>query len=142
MSSPSIVRAGRKSTRAAERPVIDKLNVLQVADRITEAWRPKLLAELNGQAVKLARLEGAFVWHKHDAEDELFYVVEGALRIEFRDRSVPLTAGDMLVVPRGVEHRPVAEAGAVVLLFEPLGTRNTGDTEDGVFTAPTDVPLE
>ena len=80
----------------------------------SECWSPKIVASLNGQEVKLARLSGAFVWHKHDGADELFYVLEGRLRMEFRDgpageRSVVMGAGDMLVVPRGVEHRPVAE---------------------------------
>ncbi len=106
----------------------------------SECWSPKIVASLNGQEVKLARLSGAFVWHKHDEADELFYVLEGRLRMEFRDgpageRSVVMGAGDMLVVPRGVEHRPVAEVEpCAVMLFEPAGVVNTGDAERGELT--------
>ncbi|MWG34247.1 cupin domain-containing protein [Halomarina oriensis] len=90
-------------------------------------WSPRLLAELNGQHVKLARMEGAFDWHAHPEADELFLVVEGEIRVEFRDGAVELTEDDLHVVPAGVEHRPVADETAFVLLFEPAGTRNTGD---------------
>ena len=120
---------------------MDPVSLADAFARIPEPWQPRLLASLNGQAVKAARLRGAFVWHHHQAEDELFFVVDGTLRMEFRDRAVTLQAGELLVVPRGVEHRPVAEPEALVLLFEPLGTRNTGTVEDPAFTAPTDVPL-
>jgi len=85
-----------------------------------------VVGELNGQQVKLVRLQGAFVWHHHEQEDELFLVVRGSFRMEFRDRSVELLAGEFLIVPRGVEHRPVAEHEAEVLLFEPAATLNTG----------------
>lgn len=98
--------------------------------RIPEPWRPRLAGELNGQHVRLVRLVGEFVWHRHEHEDELFLVHTGRMRIEFRDRSVPLTPGQFLIVPRGVEHRPVAEPEAEVLLFEPAGTLNTGDQRD------------
>ncbi|MEM9167092.1 MAG: cupin domain-containing protein [Planctomycetota bacterium] len=99
---------------------------------IAEPWSPKIIASLNGQDVKLARLDGAFVWHKHDDADELFYVLEGSFRMEFRDgspekRSVDLNVGDMIFVPRGVEHRPVADTPCSVMLFEPAGVINTGD---------------
>lgn len=103
---------------------------------IAEPWRPRVVARLNGQEVKLARLEGPFVWHRHDDADEMFLVWRGALVMEFRDRAVPLAAGEMLVVPRGVEHRPVAGDGAEVLLFEPAGVRNTGDVVHPTLTAP------
>ena len=102
---------------------------------LLRTWRPRLVATLNGQEVKLAKLEGAFVWHKHDEEDELFLCVEGRLRIEMRERSVELEPGELFVVPKGVEHRPVAEPTASVLLFEPAGVRNTGDVEHSEFTA-------
>ncbi|MFB6127395.1 MAG: cupin domain-containing protein [Halolamina sp.] len=99
-------------------------------DRIDEPWTPRVAAELNGQAVKVAELDGEFVWHSHDDADELFLVRDGRLRIEFRDRDpARLDAGELLVVPAGVEHRPVAETGAEVLLFEPTGTVNTGDVD-------------
>ena len=99
---------------------------------IAEPWSPGIVASLNGQEVKLARLEGAFVWHTHDDADELFYVLEGSFRMEFRDRpdsirSVELGVGDLIVVPRGVEHRPVADEPCSVMLFEPAGVVNTGD---------------
>jgi len=95
-----------------------------------ERWTPKIVAELNGQQVKLAKLEGEFVWHRHEAEDELFLVLSGRLRIELRDGAVELGPGELAVVPRGVEHRPVAEGEVHLLLFEPAGTRNTGDRID------------
>jgi mannose-6-phosphate isomerase-like protein (cupin superfamily) len=85
------------------------------------------VAELNGQHVKLVKFQGPFDWHRHEAEDELFLVVKGRFRLEFRDRAVDLAAGELIVVPRGVEHRPVAEAEVEVLLFEPAGTLNTGN---------------
>ncbi len=114
---------------------------------ISEFWRPKLVGALNGQAVKLARLKGEFIWHAHPDEDELFLVLEGRLRLDFRrsggeESSRSLEPGEMLIVPRGLEHRPVATEEVLLLLFEPLGTRNTGDQDDPRFTAPTDVPLE
>lgn len=117
------------------------LSLRDALDQISEHWRPRLVGALNGQAVKLAKFQGAFVWHKHDHEDELFLVLRGAFCMEFRDRSLELSAGDLLIVPRGVEHRPVAEHEVEVLLFEPLGTLNTGNVIDGTFTAPTDAPL-
>ena len=95
-----------------------------------EHWSPRIVAELNGQQVKLVKLRGEFVWHHHDAEDELFLVHRGRLLMEFRDRVVELNAGEMIVVPRGVEHRPVAPEEVEVLLFEPAGTLNTGNVLD------------
>ena len=106
---------------------MEKLNLYQKLDLIDEFWSPKIVGELNGQHVKLARLKGEFVWHHHDKEDELFLVLRGKLLIEFRDGDVLLEEGDCLVIPRGVEHRPVAEEEAAVLLFEPAGTLNTGN---------------
>lgn len=92
-----------------------------------EQWSPRIVAELNGQHVKLVKLLGEFVWHHHDLEDELFLVHRGRLRMEFRDRVVELGPGEMIVVPSGVEHRPVAEEEVEVVLFEPAGTLNTGN---------------
>lgn len=95
-----------------------------------EHWSPRLAGELNGQAVKLAKAQGEFVWHHHADADELFLVISGELRIEFRDEpDVVLEEGELVIVPRGVEHRPVAEEEAEVLLFEPSETRNTGNVE-------------
>jgi mannose-6-phosphate isomerase-like protein (cupin superfamily) len=110
---------------------VEKVDLAHKLSLFTERWTPKVVAELNGQHVKLAKLEGAFTWHSHASEDELFLVLSGRLRMELRDRDpVELTAGQLLVVPRGVEHRPVADGEVHVLLFEPAGTLNTGDADD------------
>jgi mannose-6-phosphate isomerase-like protein (cupin superfamily) len=95
-----------------------------------EHWSPKVVGELNGQHVKLVKFQGEFVWHKHDHEDELLLVVKGRFRMDFRDRQVGLEEGEFLIVPRGVEHRPVADQEVHVLLFEPASTVNTGDVRD------------
>ncbi len=104
-----------------------KVNLAEKFARFTDHWSPKIVGELNGQQVKLAKFQGEFVWHHHDHEDELFLVMRGAFRMEFRDRTVELQAGEFLIVPRGVEHRPVAEHEVEVLLFEPASTINTGN---------------
>ncbi len=106
-----------------------KINIPEKLSLFHDHWNPRIIGELNGQHVKLAKFQGEFVWHKHDEEDELFYVLEGEFTMEFRDRSVLLTKGDVLIVPRGVEHRPVAEREVSVMLFEPATTLNTGDAE-------------
>ncbi|MCB9701017.1 MAG: cupin domain-containing protein [Myxococcales bacterium] len=90
-------------------------------------WQPRIVGELNGQHVKVAKLRGEFVWHRHVDADELFLVLRGVLRIELRERALTLRAGEMVIIPRGVEHRPVADEEVHVLLFEPAGTLNTGD---------------
>jgi mannose-6-phosphate isomerase-like protein (cupin superfamily) len=120
---------------------MDKVNLVEKLAKIHEHWRPKVVGELNGQEVKLVKLQGEFVWHHHEQEDELFLVVKGRIRIEFRDRVVILEQGEFLVVPRGVEHRPVADAEAEVLLFEPAATRNTGNMTDVKYTAPNGVKI-
>jgi mannose-6-phosphate isomerase-like protein (cupin superfamily) len=107
--------------------------------RITEHWRPKVIAELNGQEVKLVKFQGEFPWHHHVSEDEMFLVWRGQMRVEFRDHIVVLNAGEFCVVPRGVEHRTSADAEASVLVFEPAETRNTGNILDDRFTAPNGV---
>src|SRR6478735_9941119 len=98
---------------------MDKINIAEKLSLFNTHWDPKIVGELNGQEVKLVKFRGEFVWHKHDAEDELFLVVAGRFRMEFRDHRVELAAGELLVVPRGVEHRPVADDEVQVLLFEP-----------------------
>ena len=115
----------------------DKINLSDKFALFDELWSPKIVGELNGQHVKLAKLGGEFVWHHHDEEDELFLVVEGKLTIEFRDGRVTLGEGEMLVVPRGLEHCPVAAEEVHVLLFEPASTVNTGDS-GGDLTAETE----
>jgi mannose-6-phosphate isomerase-like protein (cupin superfamily) len=108
---------------------------------IQEHWRPKVVAELNGQELKLVKFSGVFPWHHHEREDELFLVWRGEMAIEFRDRRVVLGPGELCVVPRGVEHRTMAESEAEVLLFEPAATRNTGNIIDDTFTAPNGVKV-
>jgi mannose-6-phosphate isomerase-like protein (cupin superfamily) len=105
----------------------EKVKVAESLRQIKEYWRPYVAAELNEQHVKLVKLKGEFVWHHHEREDELFLVLKGRFRMEFRERHVWIEEGEFIVVPRGVEHRPVAEEEAHVLLFEPASTLNTGN---------------
>ena len=107
---------------------IKTINVLEKLSLFSEHWSPKIVGELNGQQVKLAKLKGEFVWHKHDNEDELFFVINGILTIEFRDKTVDIYPGEFIIVPRGVEHKPVAKEEVSVMLFEPASTLNTGDS--------------
>ncbi|MGL4598271.1 MAG: cupin domain-containing protein [Bacteroidia bacterium] len=102
---------------------------INLADKFTrfhDHWNPRIVGELNGQYVKLVKFQGEFVWHKHDHEDELFFVVEGAFTMEFRDKQVEVKQNEFLIVPRGVEHRPVAPKQVSIMLFEPKETSNTG----------------
>lgn len=107
-----------------------KINLAEKLALIQDHWNPRVVAELNGQQVKLVKLQGSFVWHHHDKEDELFLVVNGRLRMDFRDREVWLGPGEMIVVPHGVEHRPQADEEVEVLLFEPASTLNTGNVRN------------
>ncbi len=108
----------------------DKVNLAEKFSLFDERWNPKIVGELNGQHVKLVKILGEFVWHHHEEEDELFLVVKGRFRMEFRDLHVWIEEGEFIVVPRGVEHRPVADEEAHVLLFEPASTLNTGNVRD------------
>ena len=105
------------------------INLMAQFDRVTEYWSPKVIGRVNDQYLKVARLKGEFVWHAHADEDELFHVVRGSLRMEFEGSAVEMTAGDILTVPRGVRHRPVAAEECWVLLIETVTTRHTGDVE-------------
>lgn len=107
---------------------MEKVNIAEKLSHFSDHWNPRVVGELNGQQVKLVKLKGEFVWHHHDDEDELFYVVDGTFQMEFRDRTVELSAGEFLIVPRGVEHRPVAREEVSIMLFEPTTTLNTGNT--------------
>lgn len=109
---------------------IRKVNLAEKFSRLRELWSPRLVGRVNETDVKLARLKGEFVWHQHADEDELFLVIEGRLRIEFRDGAVWLEPGELVVVPRGVEHRPVAPEEVLVMLVEPRGTVNTGNVRN------------
>jgi mannose-6-phosphate isomerase-like protein (cupin superfamily) len=113
-----------------------KLNLKEKFSLISEHWRPKVVAELNGQEMKLVKFKGEFVWHHHESEDELFLVWRGTFRVEFRDHTVELKQGEFLVVPHGVEHRTVADEEVEVIIFEPAATLNTGNIIDATLTAP------
>ena len=117
---------------------MEKVNLREKFSLFSEHWKPKLVGDLNGQQVKLVKFAGPFVWHRHEAEDELFLVVKGRFRMEFRDRSEWLEKGEFLIVPRGVEHRPVAEEEVQVLLFEPASTLNTGNAQSELTAAVLD----
>ena len=112
------------------REMMEKVNFAQKFAQIHEYWKPYIAGELNGQLVKLDKLKGEFIWHHHEHEDEMFLVVKGRFRMEFRDRDVWLEEGEFIVVPRGVEHRPVADEEAWIMLFEPASTLNTGNIEN------------
>ena len=116
---------------------MQKVDVQKKLAGFTEHWSPKVIAELNGQHVKVAKLLGEFDWHFHEQEDELFWVIEGSLELHLRDKVVELHPGEFLVVPRGVEHKPVAKSECQVVLFEPAGTLNTGNlVNDRTVTNP------
>lgn len=120
---------------------MNKASLSEKFGMIHEHWRPKVVAQLNGQELKLVKLHGVFPWHHHEHEDEMFLVWRGQMGVEFRDGRVTLQAGEFCVVPRGVEHRTMAETEAEVLVFEPAQTRNTGNIVDPTFTAPNGVVI-
>jgi mannose-6-phosphate isomerase-like protein (cupin superfamily) len=109
--------------------------------RFSERWRPKIIGALNGQEVKIVKVQGVFPWHHHDDLEEMFLVWRGRFRVEFRDHVVEMGPGEYVIVPRGVEHRTAADEEAEILLFEPAGTANTGNVVDAQFTAPTDSQI-
>jgi mannose-6-phosphate isomerase-like protein (cupin superfamily) len=116
---------------------MDKVNLRQKLSLFTEHWTPKIVGELNGQHVKLVKVEGEFTWHDHADEDELFLVLHGTLTIKLRDRDIVLREGEFFIVPRGVEHKPIAEEEAHILLLEPAAlARNTGNVENELTAAP------
>jgi mannose-6-phosphate isomerase-like protein (cupin superfamily) len=120
---------------------VEKFSIADKFALFTEHWRPKVVASLNGQELKLVKVLGEFPWHTHQTEDEMFLVWSGRFRVEFRDRVVELNPGEAVVVPHGIEHRTAADIESEVLCFEPAGTRNTGDVEDEVYTAPNAVRI-
>lgn len=120
---------------------MDKVTLTAAFAQVSEHWRPRVIAELNGQEVKVAKLKGEFIWHHHAHEDEMFLVHKGRLRLEFREQVVELGPGECFVVPRGVEHRPVAVDEVELVLFEPSGVRNTGNVVDAKLTAPMGMKL-
>ena len=114
-----------------------KINLEDKLSKFSEHWSPKVIAEMNDYQFKLVKIEGEFVWHDHPDTDEVFIVIEGTMQIEFEDRTIELNEGEMLVVPKGVRHKPYAEEECKVMLVEPRGVVNTGDAE-GNLTAPND----
>ena len=118
---------------------MNKVNIEEKLALFNEQWQPKIVGELNGQYVKLVKFQGPFVWHHHDHEDEMFMVVKGRFRMEYEDHSEWIEEGEFVIVPRGLEHRPVAEEEAHVMLFEPVSTLNTGNVENERTVAKLDT---
>ena len=110
--------------------MVKKINIEQKLSLFKDHWNPRIIGELNKQHVKLAKIKGEFIWHKHDKEDEMFFVLKGTLKIEFRDRIETIRENEIIIVPKGVEHRPIAEKEVSIMLFEPATTINTGDLEN------------
>ena len=109
---------------------MNKINIEQKLSLFNDHWNPRIIGELNHQHVKLAKLKGEFIWHKHDNEDEMFLVLKGTLKIAFRDRIETINENEMIIVPRGIEHKPIAEKEVSIMLFEPASTINTGELEN------------
>ena len=107
-----------------------KINISQKLAQFKDHWNPRIIGELNQQHVKIAKLKGEFIWHKHDDEDEMFLVLKGTLKIEFRDRTETIQENEIIIVPKGVEHKPIAEQEVSIMLFEPVTTINTGALEN------------
>lgn len=108
---------------------INKVNISEKLSKFSDHWHPRIVGELNGQQVKLAKLKGEFIWHSHEQEDELFLVIKGSFKMELRDKVLDINEGEFIVIPKGVEHRPVAEEEVHILLFEPASTKHTGNTQ-------------
>ena len=109
---------------------MEKVNINEKLALFNDYWNPRIVGELNGQHVKLAKLKGEFIWHKHDNEDEMFLVLKGTLKMEYRDRTIEINEQEFIIVPRGIEHRPVADNEVTIMLFEPATTLNTGNVTD------------
>ncbi|MFT5244386.1 MAG: mannose-6-phosphate isomerase-like protein (cupin superfamily) [Psychroserpens sp.] len=107
---------------------MNAININKKLDLINDLWTPKVIAELNGQQVKISKVKGEFVWHDHKDEDELFIILKGTLKMMFRDRTIIVNEGEMIMVPKGIEHKPVADEEVWMMLFEPQNTKHTGDT--------------
>lgn len=109
---------------------MEKVNLAEKLSLFSDYWNPKVVGELNGQLIKLVKFKGEFVWHHHDHEDELFYVVKGSFDMQMRDKTITINEGEFIIIPRGVEHRPVANEEVEVMLFEPASTLNTGNRQN------------
>ena len=108
---------------------MEVINLAEKFSLFNDHWSPKIVGELNGQEIKLAKVKGEFIWHDHEHEDELFFVVKGKLRIEFRDKTVNIHEGEMIIVPKGVAHKPIAEEEVLLMLFEPANIKHTGEVK-------------
>jgi mannose-6-phosphate isomerase-like protein (cupin superfamily) len=113
---------------------IGKVNIRKKLESFNDYWNPRIAGKLNGQLIKLVKFKGEFIWHKHDQEDEMFLVIEGEFNMELKDKTILLTKGDFLIIPKGTEHRPVALHEVHVMLFEPETTLNTGNITDSNYT--------
>ena len=131
-------KLGRYRFRASYK-MNDKISLARQLSDFDETWSPRIVGELNGQLVKIAKIQGEFVWHHHDAEDEFFLVLKGRMRIHLRDRVVSLNEGECFIVPRGVEHKPEADDTCHILLFEPATTRNTGNVTNDRTIEPSEL---
>ena len=109
---------------------MEKINIAEKLNSFSDYFHPRIAGELNGQQVKLVKFKGGFVWHHHDHEDELFYVIKGSFDMQMRDRTITVNEGEFLIMPRGIEHRPVAKEEVAIMLFEPATTLNTGNVEN------------
>jgi mannose-6-phosphate isomerase-like protein (cupin superfamily) len=109
---------------------LEKVNISKKFELFSDHWNPRIVGELNGQHVKLVKFKGPFTWHKHDNEDEMFLVISGSFNMELRDKIIDLQQGDFIIIPRGTEHKPVADEEVHVMLFEPASTLNTGEEEN------------
>ncbi len=109
---------------------MEKVNIKEKLGTFSDHWNPRVIGELNGQSIKAVKLKGEFIWHHHEQEDELFLVVKGKLKMEFRDKTVEVSEGEFIIVPHGIEHKPVADVEVEILLFEPSTTLNTGNVEN------------
>ena len=118
---------------------MDKINIAEKLSRFSDYYNPRIAGELNGQLVKLVKLKGEFVWHHHDTEDELFYVVKGSFDMHLRDKIITINEGEFLIVPYGVEHKPVAKEEVEIMLFEPASTLNTGNIENELTKKELDI---
>ncbi len=112
----------------------NKINISEKFERFNDLWNPRIISELNGQYVKIAKINGEFIWHNHEKEDELFMVIKGKLFLDFRDKTIELVPGELCVVPKGVDHRPRADEETQILMFEPASTINTGGMKDDNLT--------
>lgn len=111
---------------------MEAVNLEEKFSLINEHWSPRLLGELNNQAVKIAKLQGEFIWHNHENEDEMFFVIEGSLTIKLKDKDIILNKNEFFIIPKGVEHKPVAKDEVLVMMFEPMSTINTGNIESDI----------